>query len=251
LALKTLIQTYFFGPAAGVSALLSAGIRAANELVWEAGHRIPGRDGMGTTLTALAVHGDRVVIGHVGDSRAYLLRDGALDQITDDHSWVAEQVRANLLTEAEAESSPYRNIITRSIGAHPEVEADLHEIRLREGDRFLLCSDGLSGVVESSLLRDALLLSSPSMAAWRLVEDANDRGGPDNITCLILSVERIEGQVSEGEKEGTEEEEPPLPSPEPSLRRDRSAPLSTAPSRAPSEPPSGRRWFGRKRKPSG
>jgi protein phosphatase len=192
MALKTLLRAYYSGRYGDIPSALTAGIRAANSLVWEAGRRIPGRTGMGTTLTALVLHDDQALIAQVGDSRAYLLRQDHLEQITEDHSWVAEQVRARLLTEEEAEASPFRNIITRSIGADEHVEPELFEVPVQVGDVFLLCSDGLTGVVSTEEIQHALSHNSPSMAAWQLIDLANDKGGPDNITCLILRIDALE-----------------------------------------------------------
>lgn len=190
-ALKTLIRTFYAGRRGDVPTALAEGIRAANTLVWETGQRIPGRSGMGTTITSLALHEGKAIVGQVGDSRAYLIRAGEIEQITEDHSWVAEQVRAQVLTEEEAERSPYRNIITRSIGADAEVSPDLFETPLRPGDHFLLCSDGLTGVVQPEELKAMTLDHSPSMAAMKLIELANERGGPDNITCLIVRIDGL------------------------------------------------------------
>jgi protein phosphatase len=206
IALKTVLRSFFSSRSGEPSAALAESIRAANALVWETGHRIPGRSGMGTTVTALVVHEDRALIGQVGDSRAYLLRDGAIERITEDHSWVAEQVKARLMTEEQAERSPYRNVITRSIGAEETVEPDLFELTLQPGDRFLLCSDGLSGVVTPEEMKEAMESGSPSVAAWRLIDLANDRGGPDNVTCMILRIGEIvvDPEAETGEEEGEE-----------------------------------------------
>lgn len=212
-ALKTLLNTYFKKRRNNIPNALSEGIRAANSLVWETGHRVTGRSGMGTTLTALVLHEDRAIVGQVGDSRAYLIRCDSIEQITEDHSWVAEQVRAQVMTEEEAEMSPYRNVITRSIGAESSVTPDLFETPVRMGDRFLLCSDGLSGVVTPEEMQEAALNHSPSMAAWHLIDIANERGGPDNITCLIVRIDdlvRLEDEAGAAPEPQGEEEEGPV-----------------------------------------
>src|SRR5205807_3907435 len=111
---------------------------------------IPERSGMGTTLTAAVFIEDRVVVAQVGDSRAYLIRAGEITQITQDHSWVEEQVRAGVMSRSDAEMSPFRNVITRSIGAAPTVEVDLYAEQARVGDLWVLCSDGLTGHVDAA-----------------------------------------------------------------------------------------------------
>jgi protein phosphatase len=249
MALKTLLRAYFSGRYGDIPTALDAGIRAANALVWEAGRRIPGRTGMGTTITVLVIHEDRAIIGQVGDSRAYRLREDFLEQITEDHSWVAEQVRAHLLTEEEAEASPFRNIITRSIGAEERIEPDLSEIQFQAGDVFLLCSDGLSGIVGLEEMKAILAGNSPSMAAWQLVDLANDKGGPDNITCLVLRIDAIEDD--EG---GSQDANPEARNETPSVSK-AANPIPPGESQSDSEPvsskksPMKRSWFGRKNSP--
>jgi protein phosphatase len=127
----------------------------------------------------------------LGDSRIYLLRDGTIQQLTEDHSWVAEQVRRGLMSLEEAEQSPYRNVITRCLGGELEVEADITAVELRPGDRFLLCTDGLSGLLSDEELLRVAGAGSPSVAAWNLIDRANLLGGKDNITALILDIEAV------------------------------------------------------------
>jgi protein phosphatase len=144
--------------------------------------------GMGTTIVALVASGDRVLIGHVGDSRAYLLRGGRLMQLTNDHSWVSEQVRLGLLTDEEAHKHPMRNIITRALGNRDELEVDVTQESFLPGDIFLLCSDGLSSMLSDEEIRQTLSEQSqePEKACRKLVDQANDRGGDDNITVIVL-----------------------------------------------------------------
>ena len=191
MALKTVIEMYYADPSADVEAGLRRAIEQANGLIWDTSQTIPDRQGMGTTLTAAVVCEDRLTLAQVGDSRAYLLRDGAIAQLTEDHSWVAEQVRLGTMTLAEAQISPFRNIITRSIGTAATLEADIFTQELRRGDTLLLCSDGLSGHLEPEELGAVLQGHSPSAAALALVEEANERGGRDNITALVLSVRAL------------------------------------------------------------
>lgn len=145
--------------------------------------------GMGTTIVALVRCDDRVIIGHVGDSRSYVLRDGALIQLTDDHSWVAEQVRMGLLTNEEAHKHPMRNIVTRAMGNRLELEVDVSEQPIHPGDVFLLCSDGLNSMLGDEQISEILSRhqDDPVEACRALIDAANERGGDDNITVIVLA----------------------------------------------------------------
>jgi len=153
---------------------------------------IPERNGMGTTLTGAVVREDAVLVVQVGDSRCYLIRNDGMSQVTEDHSWVQEQVSRGAMTLEEAELSPFRNVITRSLGAAPEVEPELFAVKLEPGDRFILCSDGLNGMMSDAELFDLAREGSASVAAWNLVERAVENGGKDNVTVLVLAVQAIE-----------------------------------------------------------
>ena len=145
--------------------------------------------GMGTTIVAMVNLGDRAVIGHVGDSRAYLLRDDRLVRLTNDHSWVSEQVRLGLLTDAEAQRHPMRNIVTRAMGNRIDLDVDIKEEDVRPGDVFLLCSDGLNSMLEDEVITRILRdhAEDPRTACQALVDQANARGGEDNVTVIVLS----------------------------------------------------------------
>ena len=144
------------------------------------------KKGMGTTVTAGIMEGSRLHIAHVGDSRAYMLRGGRLYMLTQDHSWVAEQVRAGALKPEEAATHPRRNLLTRALGASGQVEVDAQTIPLEQDDLILLCSDGLHGVVSDQKLREELLKTPDLQAVCdHLVAEANRAGGPDNITVLV------------------------------------------------------------------
>jgi len=188
LTLKTVIQAYYSSPSSDTASSLRNAVEEANALVYSTAQAIPDRQGMGTTLTAIVIREDRLTVAQVGDSRAYLLRHGNLVQITEDHSWVAEQVRLGIMTMEEAVHSPFRNIITRSVGTSQTVEPDIITRPLQVGDTLLLCSDGLTGHMDAPEIEAVLLEQGPSAAAVRLIEEANQRGGRDNITALILSV---------------------------------------------------------------
>ena len=145
--------------------------------------------GMGTTIVALVRRDDRVIIGHVGDSRSYVLRDGSLMQLTDDHSWVAEQVRMGLLTNEEAHKHPMRNIVTRAMGNRLELEVDVSEQSIQPGDVFLLCSDGLNSMLGDDQISEILSRhqDDPVQACRALIDAANESGGDDNITVIVLA----------------------------------------------------------------
>ncbi len=163
-------------------------IEAANLAVVEAAAQRPRLKGMGTTVTLGLFHADgRLQIGHVGDSRAYLLRAGSLSQISTDHSFVNEMLAAGRMTEAEAEVHPYRSVLTRAVGLEPAVDVDVENLVLATGDRILLCSDGITAMLEDSEIQAALITESdPVRAADSLVAAANAAGGIDNISVVIV-----------------------------------------------------------------
>jgi len=143
---------------------------------------------MGTTLTVLLFAGNQLHMGHVGDSRAYLYRDGRARQLTEDHSWIAEQVRAGIITESEARESKFRHIITRSVGFEREVDVDGLGVAVEAGDCFLLCSDGLSNLVSPEEVGRIVTTTFYAKVPQLLVDLANDRGGDDNITVVVVCV---------------------------------------------------------------
>lgn len=192
-ALKTTIRSYFNPGDADAVATLRAAITDANSLIYGAAKRMGAQSGMGTTLVALALLEDRFLLAHVGDSRAYRWRAGeGLRQITTDHSWVEEQVARKALTREQAEASPYRNMITRSVGVEDTVRADIISFEAKPGDLYLLCSDGLSGLLDDAALRAAIERTpNPSRLVLELIDAANDAGGKDNITALVLRVDAV------------------------------------------------------------
>jgi len=151
--------------------------------------------GMGTTIVALLAIGEEAVIGHVGDSRAYLLRDGALSRLTSDHSWVNEQVKLGLMTDAEAHRHPMRNIVTRALGNRADLQVELTRAKLNHGDVVLLCSDGLNSMLSDDEIRETLSRHSddPEAACQALVDHANQKGGEDNITVVVVRIPPREG----------------------------------------------------------
>jgi protein phosphatase len=169
------------------AALLRA-VLHANAVIRESVKQDPALTGMGTTLTALALQGSSALIAHIGDSRAYLLRNGTCRQVTSDHAVVAEYVRAGLLTAEQARKHPLRNVITRALGMDEQVQVDRDLLTVRSGDTFLLCTDGLTELVDDEELTRALLDQSPAAAVDHLIGLAKTRGGRDNITVVVIRV---------------------------------------------------------------
>lgn len=162
-------------------------ITEANSLIYSQAKTSPVLKGMGTTLTTALVHKNELQIGQVGDSRAYRIRNMTIQQLTNDHSLVAEQIRQGIITATEAESHPAKNIITRALGTKAKVEIDFYSFELEPDDRVLLCSDGLHGVVsEPEMLQIVLEAESAPEACRRLIQAANEGGGPDNITVIVV-----------------------------------------------------------------
>jgi serine/threonine protein phosphatase PrpC len=160
-------------------------VRRASGAIFEAAWQKPELRGMGTTLTAMLVHGGRAHVVHAGDSRCYMFRDGQLRQITEDHSWIAEQLKLGAISEEDAKSSKFRHVITKSIGFEREIEADLKSVPVSPGDCFLLCSDGMSNYIEHGELERIVAMTWYRRLPQQLVELANDRGGDDNITVVV------------------------------------------------------------------
>ena len=175
-------------PAEGLTQL----VEAANRAIHERSQSDAQRAGMGTTVTAAYVGEDDVTIAHVGDSRAYLLRDGDLIRLTRDHSLVGELVERGKLTEEQAETHPQRSVITRALGPEPDVAVDVKAYHARGGDRFLLCSDGLTSMIPEARVKQILEGTEALEEAGReLIAAANDAGGRDNITVLLFRLEEV------------------------------------------------------------
>lgn len=182
-------QLLAYAPSTPDAPALMRAVKQANAAIIQASKENIGRVGMGTTMTAALIDNGRAVIAQVGDSRAYLLRSGRLVQVTQDHSVVATMVRSGSLSESEARIHPQRNVITRALGSDPHVIIDTYEYETLRGDRWLLCSDGLSGPVDDEHLE--LILNSerdPRLCVEKLVDAANAAGGNDNITAIIIDV---------------------------------------------------------------
>ena len=168
---------------------LTNAVHLANKSIYEAAEANPEQHGMGATLTAGWIDGSKLSIAHVGDSRAYLLRSGNLQQLTSDHSLVAEQVRRGILTAAEAEESEMQSVLLRALGALPDIEVDTDEHTLFAGDILMFCCDGLTRmVIEPEIAGTLQAEPDPTKAAEKLIALANERGGVDNITVIVVRV---------------------------------------------------------------
>jgi protein phosphatase len=166
---------------------LMAALKIANSRVIDAMKKDARLRGMGTTVVASLLDGNTISFAHVGDSRAYLIRDSQMIRVTNDHSWVYEQVQAGMLTEEEAERHPLRNVITRALGGASSVLPDASEIECKPGDVFLLCSDGLTGMLpDEDILRTVVQSDTIADACRTLIECANERGGYDNVTAVLV-----------------------------------------------------------------
>jgi serine/threonine protein phosphatase PrpC len=176
---------------------LASAIHLANRKVFETATANPEQQGMGATIVAVWIEGQRLSLAHVGDSRAYLLRSGSLDQLTADHSLVAEKVRIGILTPQEADASELQSVLTRAVGTNNTVEVDTDEQMLLVGDFVLLCSDGLTRMVTEPEIASTLLTSASAQeSADRLVDLANENGGVDNISVIVLRVtQKSEGML--------------------------------------------------------
>ncbi|PCJ60635.1 MAG: serine/threonine protein phosphatase [Candidatus Hydrogenedentota bacterium] len=189
LAINNFTKEFYAGQLHSIPSHIMQSIESANRQIYDEAEENPEYHGMGTTLSSMVVHGDSGYIGHVGDSRVYILREGlGLQQLTHDHSLVAEQVRNGVISEEEAHNHLFKNLITRAVGIKPTVEVDLYSVKLQKGDTLLLCSDGLCGLVEDPDIEQGLKLDSLQGAARLLVGKALDAGGIDNVTVTVIRV---------------------------------------------------------------
>lgn len=184
---------------------LKYAIRLAGKRIFDRTNDEPELRGMGTTTVAMLFDQNRVFLAHVGDSRAYLIRGTDVSQVTEDHSLVNEQIRLGLITREAARNHKLKNIITRSVGYQEDVEIDTLVRPVEKGDRFVLCSDGLSNLVEEPEILDVVgSAPSPETAAQRLIDLANERGGDDNITLIIAQVDELDAEPEYTEGTRTE-----------------------------------------------
>jgi protein phosphatase len=194
LAAETVKAQYLGSETTDVPRALKESLIRANARIFSEAQSNPELRGMGTTTSVLAVRGEEGWIAHVGDSRIYRVREDAIEQLTDDHSLVATMVREGLLTSAEAETHPRRNVLQRSMGVSEDVEVDvIGPLELRTGDTFILCSDGLHGLVKEPELKE--IAAKPiEVAADEFLRRALERGAPDNVTVIVARVEEADGE---------------------------------------------------------
>ncbi len=191
MAVETLFRTYYTDattPGRDLNAALSAAIATANTALIQQAEANPAQAGMGTTLVAALLHGRYLLVANVGDSRAYLFRHRQLTQITHDHSWVAEQLAAGVLTAEESARHPNRNVITHSLGPDRDPTPDLFHLTVQPGDRLLLCTDGLSNIITGAELTEFLASYPSDQAADLLLDRTLERGAPDNVTLALLDL---------------------------------------------------------------
>ena len=191
IAVDTVSNAYYMDDNEDVPTPLLQAIKRANLAIHQRAAENLLRSGMGTTCVAAVLRGNMAYIANVGDSRAYLVRGNLVKQITQDHSWVAEQVRAGLLTEEQARIHAQRNVITRCLGTQPDVEVDIFIEPLQENDCIILCTDGLSGLLSDEEVMRIVEQSVPQESVYHLVERANENGGPDNITAIVVRVQEV------------------------------------------------------------
>jgi len=197
-AIEALYVAYYGDPTTDVRASLHGAMLAAAQAVYGRASSDPAYQGMGTTLVAAVVRDDELTVANVGDSRAYLVRKDGIRQLTLDHSWVAAEMRAGVLTPEEARAHPRRNVLTRSLGKEPQVEIDVFEsMPLSNGDVVILCSDGLHGLVSDGEMASIVRRHSPPVAVDWLVDRANRRGGEDNISAIVIAIGPPAAEVGE------------------------------------------------------
>jgi len=192
-----------------VAKLLSDAVRGACNAVFQKSQQVRELQGMGTTTTSILFHDKHAFVAHVGDSRAYLIRDGRILQLSEDHSLVNEQLKAGLITEAQARQSRFKNIITRSVGFDSDVEVDMIAVEVKAGDAYLMCSDGLSNLVTDPEVNDIVSDNFLHRVPETLIEMANARGGDDNCTVVVAYVVDAEDVAWEDDSEIFKE--PPIP----------------------------------------
>jgi protein phosphatase len=193
LAVQTIRSVYFSAADDDRRAALLDAFAKANAAILSQSVADAALFGMGTTCTALAVHDGLAYLSHIGDTRAYLFREGRITQLTTDHSLVGEMVRSGMISDEDARTHPRRNVITRSLGIQEAVAADAPEAPapVQRGDQFVLCSDGLTSFVSDGDIASALARGTPAQACRQLVDAANARGGRDNITVVVVAVRAL------------------------------------------------------------
>lgn len=201
MAVEVISEVYYMHSSKDPSAALQAAIIEANRHIFDRSRNEQELRGMGTTAVAVALFGDKMHLAHVGDSRCYLVREGTIRQLTEDHTLVQKMVNDGLITDEEARKHPESHILSRSVGVGPEVEVDVLQPpqELHSGDKLVLCSDGLSGLVEDQEILAAATAAAPQEAIQQLIALANERGGTDNITVQVVSVEAGKSNIKKAD----------------------------------------------------
>jgi serine/threonine protein phosphatase PrpC len=192
LSCKTFIDVYLNHPAADVKDALVEAVQAANRYVFLVSRSVAARKGMGTTMTAMVLLQNKAYFAQVGDSRAYRLRGDELTQITEDHTYMHEMIRMGVLTPEQAAVHPQKHVITRAIGIDEQVQCDVYEFEIHEGDTYFLCSDGVLNHVEDDQIQQILTSNGPAAAAWKMVGAALLGGGSDNTTAIVVKVDELQ-----------------------------------------------------------
>jgi serine/threonine protein phosphatase PrpC len=192
LTAKTFIDVYLNHPASDAQVAMAGAVGAANRFVLDVARAVPSRRGMGTTLSGLILLQDRAYTVQVGDSRIYRSRNGEMATLTHDHTWVDEAIRLGTLTPEEAETHPYKHVLTRAVGTEAEVNPDIESHDVQVGDVFMLCSDGLLNHVPDDQIAEVMRSAAPSEMAWKLVGMALLGGGSDNITVIVVRVDSMD-----------------------------------------------------------
>lgn len=187
IAVRRVLDEYYTAPSDQIALSLRRAIQAANRAVCEEGLK-PEHAGAGTTIVAAVIHENQLVVANVGDSRAYLVRQGRIRRLTEDHSWVVEQVKTGVLNPEDTLTHPQRHVVTRTLGGEPAVDPDIVRLGLRPADTVLLCTDGLTETLTDAEILQIVNQNEPEPAVADLIRQANNRGGPDNITALVIRV---------------------------------------------------------------
>lgn len=195
LATKTFIDVYRNHPTEDPAEAARSAVQAANRFVLDVARAVPSRKGMGTTMSVLLLVQEQAIVVQVGDSRVYRLRADVLEPLTRDHTWVEETIAAGIMPREQAENHPYKHVLTRAVGTEPDVNCDVFTFDSFEGDRYLLCSDGVTNHVNNESIKTALESLGPAEAAWNIVSSALAGGGSDNATAIVVKVDRLEKVV--------------------------------------------------------
>lgn len=197
LSCKTFIDVFYHHASPSVEEAAKAAVLSANRFVLDVARSIPGRQGMGTTLSGLILCQDKAILVQVGDSRIYRLRNQNLEQLSEEHTFVEEQVRAGIITPQEAENHPYSHVLTRAIGVEESLEPQVQTFDTQIGDIFLLCSDGLTNHITDPEIAEIISQHPPADAVWKLINNAIAAGGSDNCTALLVRIDDLEPRHTE------------------------------------------------------